>query len=97
MGYAWTRCRRCARRLTKSARKGIGPECATKEGLTGRAPTMAAIDAILELDDEPSLLRNEALREAARIEAGERVSKRTTRFLILMADRLKKTQENTTP
>lgn len=95
MGFAWTRCRRCTRRLTnpKTAKNGIGNECATKEGpVAGRAAAMAAIDVIFDLDDDPSILRQMATKAAHRIEAGKRVTRRRADFLILMANRLKENQ-----
>lgn len=99
MGYAWTRCRRCARRLTNghSVKNGLGPECADETlNITRprRARLMDTIDYILEHDDNPSLLRNEATHEAARIDAGKPLRYGRTRFLTMMANRLKADLEN---
>lgn len=97
MGYAWSRCRRCARRLTNpdAIKRGVGDECLTKTGpLVGRASLMDSIDAILDGADKVPVEDRAHAREAARraiprLEQGRKVTPKQARFLHATAARIR--------
>ena len=98
MGFAWSRCRRCGRTLTASARMGIGPECATKATVrvTETLQLMDAIDTLLAHGHRIEAMRRIAKTDlnlyATAVNRGAPLRAATKRLLLRQARELKETQ-----